>query len=45
VHNFHTTTGVFIIILIGYVLLTLALGAKRAYFDPFIEKSDEPDKK
>ena len=36
VHNFHTTTSVFITILVGYVIFTLALGAKRAYFDPFI---------
>jgi hypothetical protein len=42
VNNFHTTVGVFIAILLGYLVLTLALGAKRVYFDPFTEKPDQP---
>ncbi len=44
VHNFHTTTTVFIAILLAYLGLTLALGAKRVYFDRFVE-NDETEKK
>ena len=39
-HNFHTTIGVFIAILLAYLVICLALGAKNLYFGPFVEKPD-----
>ncbi len=40
-HNFHTTIGVFVAILLAYLGLTLVMGAKSVYFDPFVEKPDD----
>jgi len=31
-------------IVLGYVVITLILGAKRIYFDPFVEKTDDQKK-
>jgi hypothetical protein len=39
--NFHTTADIFIVILLGYLGLTLALGAKELYFGRFSEKEDK----
>jgi len=42
--NFHTTADVFIVILLVYLGLTLALGAKQLYFGNISEKEDKGGK-
>jgi hypothetical protein len=42
--SFHTTADLFIVILLAYLGLTLALGAKQLYFGKFIEKEETPEK-
>ncbi len=40
--DFHTPAALFILIVAGYLLLSLfVLGGKKVYFDPYSEK-DEP---
>ena len=36
--NFHTTADVFFVIILVYLGITLALGAKQLYFGNFIEE-------
>ncbi|MDR3615669.1 MAG: hypothetical protein P4L53_19075 [Candidatus Obscuribacterales bacterium] len=39
--SFQTTWPLFLTILIGYLALSLVIGAKSIYFEPFNGKEDE----
>ncbi len=39
--TFQTTWPFFVLLLAGYVILSLFLGGKGVYFEPYIEKEDE----
>lgn len=41
--TFATPWWLFIVIVVGYVVLSLALGAKKTYFDPFVEPAEEAE--
>jgi hypothetical protein len=41
-HNVYNPVGVIVAILLGYLILTLILGAKRVYFDSHVETEENP---
>jgi hypothetical protein len=43
--TFATPWWLFIGIVAGYVVLSLFLGAKKTYFEPFVEPPEEPETK
>jgi hypothetical protein len=43
--NFQTTAPIFILIVVGYILLVLFLGAKRTFFEPWQGSPEDPENK
>jgi hypothetical protein len=41
--TFATGPYLFIAIIVGYVLLSLFIGGKKAYFEPFVEPPEEAE--
>jgi hypothetical protein len=39
--TFQTTWPFFLLLLAGYIALSLFLGAKGVYFEPYVEKEEE----
>jgi hypothetical protein len=43
-HPYHPTPAwLFIIIVLGYLALSLLIGGKKVFFDPFKEAPEEPE--
>jgi len=43
VHAFNTPVILFIVIVLGYLGLSLALGARKVYFEPLTTKPEDPE--
>lgn len=43
--GYQTPWWAFVAMLAGYIVLSLALGGKGTYFEPYVEKSEESDAK
>jgi hypothetical protein len=43
VHAYNTPVYVLVLILVGYIGLSLALGGRKVYFEPLTEKPEDPE--